>query len=181
MENRHENSIFQSRLLTDYLFNKFNGMPICLDLYLNRHHTTEHRQRDGRVALDSNFKGQIHSQQNLFAKCLTESFAPNQFLGVKTSIAIWINMTIKLKKHMISHFRWIEMSAARFKTRSCAATAVTGVWGNQYILSFWKWNLLGKEYSFSTSPPAIFATYFKCEPVDRQTANALYKSKELSN
>ncbi len=34
---------------------------------------------DARVALASNFKGKMHSKQNLFAKCMTKMFAG--FLG----------------------------------------------------------------------------------------------------
>ncbi len=46
------------------------------------HHTTVHRKRGARVALASNFKGKIHSQQNLFAKCMTEMFVLNYVLRV---------------------------------------------------------------------------------------------------
>ncbi len=35
-----------------------------LYFYLNRHHTAEHKQGDDRVALASDFKGKIRSQQN---------------------------------------------------------------------------------------------------------------------
>ncbi len=52
--------------------------------YLNRHHITAHKQRDARVALESNFKGKIHSQQKLFAKCMTEMFALNYVLRVSS-------------------------------------------------------------------------------------------------
>ncbi len=52
-----------------------------LYFYLNRHHTTAHRQRDARVALASNFKGKMHSQQKLFTKCMTEMFALKYVLG----------------------------------------------------------------------------------------------------
>ncbi len=51
-----------------------------LYFYLNRHHTTAHRQRDARVALASNFKGKMHSQQKHFTKCMTEMFALNYVL-----------------------------------------------------------------------------------------------------
>ncbi len=65
-----------------YLFNKFMGIPICMDFYLNHHHTTAHKQRDASVALASNFKGKIHSQRNIFGKCMTEMFALNYDLRV---------------------------------------------------------------------------------------------------
>ncbi len=54
-----------------------------LYFYLNRHHTTAHYNNgDARVALASNFKGKMHSKQNIFAKRMTEMFALNcGFLG----------------------------------------------------------------------------------------------------
>ncbi len=39
------------------------GLFENLYCYLNRHHSTAHKQ-DARVALASNFKGKIHSKQN---------------------------------------------------------------------------------------------------------------------
>ncbi len=49
------------------------GLLGNLYFYLNRHHTT---------ALASNFKGKMHSKQNIFAKCMTKMFALNcGFLG----------------------------------------------------------------------------------------------------
>ncbi len=65
-----------------YSFSLRNTAQQLHFFYLNRHHTTEHRQRDTRVALASNFKSKIHSQQNLFAKCMTEMFALNYVLRV---------------------------------------------------------------------------------------------------
>ncbi len=54
-----------------------------LCFYLNCLYTTAHRQRDARVALASNFKGKtMHSQQKLFAKCMTEMFALIYVRGV---------------------------------------------------------------------------------------------------
>ncbi len=50
-----------------------------LYFYLNRHHTSAHKQRDARVALASDFKVK-YSQQKLFAKCMTEMFALNYVL-----------------------------------------------------------------------------------------------------
>ncbi len=51
-----------------------------LYFYLNRHHTTANRQRDARVALASNFKGKMHSQQKLFYQMHDRMFALNYVL-----------------------------------------------------------------------------------------------------
>ncbi len=56
-----------------------------LYFYLNRHHTTAHYNNgDARAALASNFKDKMHSKQNLFAKSMTEMFALNCGLELRS-------------------------------------------------------------------------------------------------
>lgn len=41
---------------------------------------TKRSMKDARVAFTSDFKGKMHSQQNPFAKCITEMFALNYMI-----------------------------------------------------------------------------------------------------
>ncbi len=53
-------------------------------LFKSPSHHCSKKNGDTRVALASNFKGKLHSQQNLFAKCMTEMFALNYVRRVST-------------------------------------------------------------------------------------------------
>uniref|UniRef100_A0A3Q1BIY7 HAT C-terminal dimerisation domain-containing protein n=1 Tax=Amphiprion ocellaris TaxID=80972 RepID=A0A3Q1BIY7_AMPOC len=82
-----ENSIFQVRWETDYLFTEFKGKPICLvcletksakkDFNSSRHYNTTHKEKFekytgvARAAVVADLKGKIHGQQSLFTKTTT--------------------------------------------------------------------------------------------------------------